>query len=223
MARKPRLVRTGTIYHVRARTLPGVPLDEADRIDRGHMLADSFVRTDTAALGWRIGDCGLDALTVPMREGALSDWLRWALTTCAVRVHRRRGFGGSLWCRHATSTAVQAGYWAGMVLAWMEEVEPMPTGRALSASSPRLGASRGVYGTGGDAPAPAWSRAHITLAGKPHRLWAPPSPKEVDFALVTDSLDRGRALGDPVWAEWYAAVTATAAEPRPRGRPRRSA
>ncbi|MFM2045580.1 MAG: hypothetical protein RLY86_4156 [Pseudomonadota bacterium] len=222
MARKPRHVRTGTIYYVRAETLEGQSLSDTDRTDLRAILSDSFVRTDTTILGWGAGHTMIEALLLPVRSSAVSDWLRWVLTTCTVRAHRRRGVGGSLWRRHALSTPVQAGYWAGMALASIagcDHVGTSPTFLPVrSGGSPdeRNGELTKDFSV------QAKREGRITLVGMPHRLAAPPLIPESDLSRIYNMLQLGHPLGDREWVKWYSDATSAGERRRPRGRPRRT-
>ena len=179
------------------------------------LLQSACDRTPMRVLGACLMPNHFHLVLWPRKDGDLSRWMQWLLTSHVRRYHRHRGGSGHVWQGRFKAFPIKQDRHLLIALRYVER-NPLRANLvrkaadwAFSTAAMRSTDSRPPWLADGPVPLPAnWAAL----------LNRPQTPAE-ELAL-RHSLSRNAPFGDPAWQQRTAAKLGLESSLRPRGRPR---
>lgn len=222
----PRTVRAsvgGVCYHVtnRGNARAVVFHEDDDYNDFVELMAASCQRLPMRVLAYSLMPDHFHLVLWPRRDGDLSRWMQWLMTSHVRRYHGHYGSSGHIWQGRFKAFPIQKDDHLLTVLRYVEQ-NPLRSKLVKRAqewewSSLHWGAKRGKQNTpefltGGPVER---SRNWTTAVNRPMT--------EADLRAIRTSVNRGAPFGDPNWQKQTAARLGIESALRPIGRPRLAA
>jgi putative transposase len=179
------------------------------------LMADANERLPMRILGYVLLDNHFHLVLWPRKDGDLSRWMQWLLTSHVRRYHRHYGTSGHVWQGRFKAFPIQQDEHLLTVLRYVER-NPLRANLveraeewAWSSLSWRPGGKRPEMLSDGPVTLP---RNWLSLVNKPQT--------EVEVAAMQRSLTRGTPFGSERWIRRIADCLGLESTLRPRGRPR---
>jgi putative transposase len=152
----------------------------------------------------------------PHRDGDLSRWMQWLMTSHVRRYHQHRGTSGHIWQGRFKAFPVQRD---DHLIVVMRYVERNPLRGKLVRSAQK------------------WPWSSLRLRGRPEGSWLTDGPVNVprnwlrfvnqpqtddEVEAMRQSIARGAPFGDAKWQQRIARELGLESTLRPRGRPRKA-
>jgi putative transposase len=220
----PRVARAsagGVCYHVLNRGNGGTKIFRTTRdyTDFVELLREETETRNVRLLAYCLLPDHFHMVLWPRKDGDLSYWMQWLLTSHVRRYHSLHGTSGHVWAGRFRAFPIQANEYLLTVLRYIEQ-NPLRL-KELKLRAPEQW---------------CWSSAVAEIHGvKLPRI--DPGPVErgrnwlkslqtpltaEELALVRHSVVRGTPLGDAKWQQRIVAKLGLEATMRPRGRPRKT-
>ena len=220
MARLPRLVVPGQAHHLvqRGHNAQPVFIDDEDRRQYLAALRDALRAHAVVLHAYALLDDAVQLLLRPPSEAALSRMVQAVGRRYVAGFNRRHGHRGSLWDGRFRCGVVEPG---PMRLAALLLIDGQSAEPGITSASHRAGGARQALLT--ELPE-VWELGNTPFEreaayrGLLERGVANPQASTLRQAALG-----GWVAGSPAFAAEVAAATSRVAQPRPRGRPRRSA
>lgn len=220
MARQPRLVLAGQPHLLLQHGHNGQPIvrDAVDTRRWVDLLRDVAAARRVALHAWRLDQAEFRLLATPSQPTDLSRLLQDLGRRYVNPFNARHGRSGTLWDGRFRCSAVQAGAWELVALAFVEEL--LPGEPALSSREHHLGHRHDAWLAD---PAGYWALGNTPF--ERHAAWLERLDQGLEpqrIASVTRALRSGLPLGDEAWLRQLQQATQRELFARPRGRPRKA-
>lgn len=217
MARLPRLVLPGAVHLVQQRAHGARPIftDETDRLAYRQVLREATLAEQAAVHAYALGDAEVRLLLTVSSADALSRLMQAVGRGYVSAYNRRHGCQGTLWAGRFGCAVVEPGAWTLDALL------------AVDASSGPTSATHRAGGVGDTLltdPPEYWQLGNTPFereAAWRQRLDAGVAPSTL--AAMQRALRGGWALGSAAFLQRLAEASPRPVQPRPRGRPRKTA
>ena len=208
MPRTARASVGGVCYHVmnRGNDRSQVFHDAADYEAFAALLVPSSQRPPMRLLAWCLMPNHFHMVLWPHADGDLGHWMRWLLTSCVRRHHRRHGTTGHVWQGRFKAFPSQSDEHLYTVLRYVEG-NALRAGLVRQAEDWRWG--RLYWRQAGGEALAAWPELVNRAMG------------EKQLTTVRRSVQRGSPFGSEMWIKRTAARLGLEFTLRPRGRPRK--
>lgn len=229
MARLPRLALPGQLHHVIQRGNNGQPLwvDEEDRVAFLDMLRDAVRMHRVAVHGYALLEDQLHLLATPESGTGLSLAMQALGRRYVAAFNRRHGRRGTLWEGRYRATVVQPEKFF-IPLLTLVEYQPQRLGLSADATEWRWSSAAHHLGRRRDplvSDHPLfWSTGNTPFERElAHRARLQAGLPEPQVRSLLDASLKGWALGDAAFIARLGTATARPLQPRPRGRPPKTA
>jgi putative transposase len=218
MPRTARASRGGFVYHVinRGNARQKVFHKDGDYEAFVRLMVEAVDRVPMRLTGYCLMPNHFHLLVWPHRDGDLSRWMQWLLTSHVRRYHRHYHSSGHVWQGRFKAFPVQEDEHYLTVLRYVERnplrAKMVERAQDWEWSSLRPSDRSGPEGLISSGPMPKgsnWTR------------WVNGVETEGELEAIRRSLNRGAPFGDPDWQQATARKLALESSLRPRGRPRK--
>ena len=217
MARLPRLAVPGHAHLIVQRAHGGLPVlqDPADRQDFLAALRDAAASESVAIHAYAFADSELLLLATPHGEAGLGRMMQSVARRYVSAYNRRHGRRGTLWEGRYRCGVVEPGRWLLAAMLWID-------GQAgLTSAKQRTGVSRDTVLVD---PAEFWALGNTPFDREAaYRMLLVRGLPTGDVETLRRAAEGGWAIGSEAFVAQIATQAARPAQPRARGRPRRSA
>jgi putative transposase len=219
MPRTARASRGGFVYHVinRGNARQKVFHKDGDYEAFVRLMVEAVDRVPMRLTGYCLMPNHFHLLVWPHRDGDLSRWMQWLLTSHVRRYHRHYHSSGHVWQGRFKAFPVQEDEHYLTVLRYVERnplrAKMVERAQDWEWSSLRPSDRSGPEGLISSGPMPKgsnWTR------------WVNGVETEGELEAIRRSLNRGAPFGDPDWQQATARKLALESSLRPRGRPRKA-
>lgn len=221
MPRTARSSAGGVCYHVlnRGNARADVFHDDGDYMGFLELLREANERASMRLLAWCLLPNHFHLVAWPRKDGDLSRWVQWLLTTHVRRYHGRYQSSGHVWQGRSRTFPIQQDEHLLSVIRYVER-NPVRA-KSIPVRKPQRW---------------PWSSIGKPPAGiEVPKLHAPPVPRgadwldyvnqpqtEAEVLALRESVRRGRPYGTDRWTRSTARRLGLESSLRPRGRPRKT-
>lgn len=223
MARQRRLYCPNTPHLLQIHLLPEPVSPSVQTLDaRAGWLAEEAARLRVAIHGWAMTPLEVLALVTP----AAADGLRGLTQGLGRRIAAQRG-GGQVFSGRYRSALIEPGAWVIPSLLWLEGL-PVRYGLASDAEHWRWSSARAHVGASGlgwlSVHPDYWACGNTPFDRQArYRQWMHEGLAPSQAARIAAAVKGQWALGGPAFLAHVAAAASRPVQPRPVGRPRKSA
>lgn len=222
MPRTARASAGGLCYHVLNRGNAGSDVfhEARDYTEFLQLLCEGTETRGIRLLGYCLLPDHFHIVLWPRKDGDLSHWMQWLLTSHVRRYHRQYRTSGHIWQGRFRAFPVQPGEHLLTVLRYVEQ-NPVRL-KELKLRKPQRWPWSSISKVVLEADRPKIEPGP-SARGKNWLKLVEQSLTVEDLAMVRHSVIRGTPLGDPKWQKRIVAKLGLESTMRPRGRPRKTA
>ncbi len=225
MPRTARASVGGLCYHVFNRGNAGADVfrDARDYTEFVQLLQQAADTRKVRLLAYCLLPDHFHLILWPRKDGDLSQWMQWILTSHVRRYHRRYQTSGHIWQGRFRAFPIQPDEHLLIMLRFVEQ-NPLRL-RELRIRKPERWLWSSVGKSSGSKDAAGLIRPRIEPGPVSRgRNWLKSVQRpitDVELALARHSVVRGTPFGDPKWQQRIVARLGLESTMRPRGRPRK--